>query len=184
MSTGAVLDAQRPAGNGIGETDRLYMSRNNGLFKNAGSFGDSLEISDEDETVVYRVTGKLNGLTIKMLNASGAPVFDIRRKFVSLSPGYSMIKDNKAAGIVRRKIRFSQPEFSGQIYGRELRITGDFGSFSFSICLDGREIGRVDTDCLTWGDVYAIDIIDREYRELVSVLTVIVYSSIFAEENS
>ena len=156
--------------------ERLYLSQNPGMLD------DGFEICDEDETVIYRIEGSFLGRLYRMNDAQGKNLLEMRKKLMSVAPEFSIVNAGKVCGSVRKKFKLTRPVFSGTIDGKELLVTGDLYGSEFSICLDGKVIGSVGKDSLTWGEVYAIDIINTGYRELIAAITVIIDSILTSEE--
>lgn len=135
---------------------------------------DKYDICTEDETSVYWVQGNLISHGYKIEDANGNLLLEIKKKLIALLPEYTMIKDGQEIGTIKKKIRLTKPEITGTINGEEIQIKGDLSGYHFSIKSNDVVIGNVDTERLTWGDVYSIDIKDPEKQDLVVAIAIVV----------
>lgn len=137
------------------------------------SIKDKYSICTADETPVYWVAGNLLGLSFNVQTADGNDIFTIKKKMVSITPEYTLLEGKKEIGHIKKKIRLTRPEISGEINGEELTIKGDMSGYHFSISLNGMVVGNVDTERLTWGDCYSIEVLDESKKDLIVAVAVI-----------
>lgn len=138
------------------------------------SIKDKYSICDETERPVYWVKGSLIGLSFAMEYADGSDVFTIKKKLVSLMPEYTIIQGrNNEIAHLKKKLKLTRPEIVGKVNGQELEIKGDMTGYHFSIALGGMVVGNVDTERLTWGDCYSIEVLDPRMTDLVVAIAVI-----------
>lgn len=135
---------------------------------------DKYSICTLEEEPVYWVEGNLLGLKYQIEDAQGQQIYEIRKKMIAVLPEYTIMKDGKKVAELKKKIRLTRPEILGKVEGKELQIKGDLTGYHFSIAIDGKVVGNVDTKRLTWGDVYAIGIRDVQHQELVVTIAIIV----------
>lgn len=134
---------------------------------------DKYSICTEDETPAYWVEGNLIGLSFNVQNANGSNIYTIKKKMIAIMPEYSIMEGKKEVGHIKKKIKLTRPEITGEIYGENLTIKGDMSGYHFSIMLNGTVVGNVDTERLTWGDCYSIEILDESKKDLVVTIAVI-----------
>ena len=135
---------------------------------------DKYDICDENQNSVYWVEGNLVSLGYKIEDAAGNLLLEIKKKLVSVMPEYTIKQNGKDIGKLRKKIKLTRPVVTGEINGKALEIKGDLSGYHFSIKLDDAVIGDVDTERLTWGDVYSIDIRDKEQQDIIVGIAVVV----------
>ena len=157
---------------------KLYMVQCPGLIK------DSYEICDEEETVRYRVEGGFAGLVFRMTDPDGLIVLEIKKRLVSVSHEYHMIRNGITECIIKKKFNLARPEFMGELCGEPLKITGDISSLRFGIYRAGQLVGNIEKDGLTWGEVYAIEADSRSDMERFAALAVVICSIMAEEENN
>lgn len=137
------------------------------------SIKDKYSICTEDETPVYWVEGNLIGLSFKVQTAAGDDIYTIKKKMVAIMPEYSVLEGKKEIGHIKKKMKLTRPEITGEVYGESLTIKGDMSGYHFSIMLNGMVVGNVDTERLTWGDCYSIEVLDERMTDLIVTIAVI-----------
>ena len=147
---------------------KLYMSQK------ILSIKEKYSICKEDETPVYWVQGNLTRLNYNIEDANGNNIMEIKKKLVAIMPEYKLVKDGQVIGALKKKLKFTRPVILGEVSGENIEIKGDLSGFHFSIKSNDIVIGDVDTERLTWGDVYSIDIKDEEKQDLVVAIAIIV----------
>ncbi|MDD3225766.1 MAG: hypothetical protein PHX70_13890 [Clostridium sp.] len=138
------------------------------------SIKDKYSICKEDETPVYWVVGNLLSLGYKIEDANQNLVMEIKKKLVAIMPEYTLVKDGQPIGVIKKKMKLTRPVISGKVGTEEIEIKGDISGFHFSIKSNDVVIGNVDTERLTWGDVYSIDIKDTGKQDLIVAIAIIV----------
>ena len=137
------------------------------------SIKDKYSICTLNEEPVYWVEGNLIGLSFSIQNTTGNELMKIKKKMVAIMPNYTLMKENKVFGQIKKKIKLTRPEIVGTVDGKELLIKGNLSGYSFEIFLGGQSIGAVDTERLTWGDCYSIESYIPDNTDLVVAIAVI-----------
>lgn len=157
-------------------------SRNDGIKlymkQKIVSIKDKYSICDLNQNPKYWVVGNLLGLSFKIEDANGSEIMEIKKKLIAIMPEYTIIQNEQTIGKIKKKIKLTRPVISGEVNNQEIEIKGDISGYSFSIKLNGTEIGSVDTERLTWGDVYSIDIKQADKQDLVVAIAIIVDNSL------
>jgi uncharacterized protein YxjI len=153
---------------GTSVVEKLYMRQK------VLSIKDKYSVCTEDETPVYWVQGNLVGLSYTITDANENLIMEIKKKMIAVMPKYTILKNGEVLGTINKKVKLTRPEISGQINGEDIKIKGDISGFHFEIKSNDVAIGNVDTERLTWGDVYSIDIKDIEKQDLIVAIAIIV----------
>lgn len=157
---------------------KLYMKQKIVAIK------DKYSICTENEEPVYYIEGNLVALHYNLQDNNGTTLLELKKKMVSIMPEFSIIKDGKTIGTIRKKIKLLNVEISGECEGKSLVIKGNPVARNFTILLDDVLIGGVDTERLTWGDVYSIDIADESKEHLVVAIAVVCDKIVDASNNN
>lgn len=137
------------------------------------SIGDKYSICDLDENPQYWVVGNIIGLKFKIQDNHDNEIMEINKKMVAITPEYTLIKNGEKYGHIKKKIKLTRPVIAGEIDKKPVEITGDITGYHFAIKLAEETIGTVDTERLTWGDVYSIEVRNAAYKDLVVTIAVI-----------
>lgn len=151
----------------VGESLKYYMKQK------VLSIRDKYSIYDAYENPVYNVVGKLTGLSFSVQNADGDELLSIKKKLVAVMPEYTLMEGKKEVGHIKKKMKLTRAEIAGKVNGKELTIKGDMMGYAFNIMMDGVAVGNVDTERLTWGDCYSIEVLDPELKDLIVAIAII-----------
>ncbi|HEX3020875.1 MAG TPA: LURP-one-related family protein [Lachnospiraceae bacterium] len=151
-----------------GTAAKLYM------HQKVLSIKDKYSICKEDQTPVYWVQGNLTSLGYKIEDAQGNLLIEIKKKLVSIMPEYKLIENGVEIGTIEKKMKLTRPVIAGEVKGESIEIKGDMSGYHFAIKCNDAEIGNVDTERLTWGDVYSIDIKDLSKQDFIVAIAIIV----------
>ena len=154
-----------PANTGTGDAEALFM-------KQKLTITNKFDIFDHNEETIYHVDGDLTGLGYS-IKRNGEEVLKIKKKMVAVMPSYTIVKNKEEIGKLKKKMRFTNPEVSGTINGKELTIRGDLLGFDFDIQLGGTTIGHVDKDLGHWTDCFRIQIFDSSQRDIMAAMAII-----------
>ncbi len=157
--------AAGPANTASGEAETIFM-------KQKLTITNKFDLFDMNEETVYHVEGGLTGLDFSV-QRNGQEVLEIKKKMVAVMPSYTIVKNKEEIGKLKKKMRFTNPEVSGTINGKELTIRGDLLGFDFDIQLGGTTIGHVDKDLGHWTDCFRIQIFDSSQRDIMAAMAII-----------
>lgn len=135
---------------------------------------DTYDIVDADRKTVYRVNGKFTSLAFQLTTADGAVVADIKKKFMALTPTYTISFANGQNASVKKKASLVQVEANGTVDEKELQIKGDIEEDNFKVYIDGQKIGAVAKKIFASGDSYVISFTDDSWKEIMVALVVII----------
>ena len=74
---------------------------------------------------------------------------------------------------IKKKFRLTNPELSGQVNGKELKIHGDLFGYDYDVVVGQTVIGHVDKDFGHWSDHYRIRSFDPQMQDIVIALAII-----------
>lgn len=153
----------------------LYMASGKRLYMEQKDISprDKFTVYNEDHNPVYYIQGSITGLSYRMTDSDGNEILQIRKRMVSMLPAFLIVQNGKTVAVIRKRIKFMYLEVGGKLQEKDLHVTGNYSDFNFSIRAGDSLIGRVDNECLTWGDVYGMEFLNNEDREYVVAVTVI-----------
>ena len=99
-------------------------------------------------------------------------------------PEYSIEKDHTEIAKIKTKFRLTNPELTGQVKGKELKINGNLFGNDFDILVGGAVIGHVDKEFGFGSDHYHIRSFDPDMQDVVTALAVICDTVADKEEES
>ena len=158
--------ASQPARTATGKAIELFMEQK------ALSLTPKFDIYDERQVPVYHVEGDLPRLNFS-IQKDGVEVLTLKKKLVAIMPEYTLLKNKKEIGKLKKKFKLTKPEVNGQVNDKELKIAGDIVGFDFNILYGGNDIGHVDTARTFWSDCYRIQILDERLQDLLIALAII-----------
>lgn len=162
-----VLESNVKTNTVSGESIKYYMQQK------VISVKDKYNICDEDQNPKYYVEGSITKLSYSVQTSSGQEIMEIKKKIVAIMPEYSIFVGKNEIGHVKKKMKLTRPEIVGDINGKELNIKGDIAGYHFNIEINGVAVGNVDTERLTWGDCYSIEVLDESMKETIIAIAVI-----------
>ncbi len=137
---------------------------------------DHYPVLDEDQRVVYQVDQdfKFIGNTVRVSDAQGREVFVIDKEVFTFLPKYTVQFHDGKQVFVKSRVEFFKKKIDIDYLGHELFLEGDWLDFQFSIRNGSKEIGRITREFLTWGDTYQLNVLDKDYQDLIVALTIAV----------
>lgn len=141
------------------------------------SITNKYDVCKEDGTSVYWVEGNITGLNYTV-SKNDEEIFSFKKKLVSITPEYKIYKGSEEVGEFKKKIKLSKPEMNGSFNGENISILGDLTGFHYTISVNGTVIGKVDSEKMILGDVYAISILDSAKTDLVVICGILVDNSL------
>ncbi|MCQ2592787.1 MAG: hypothetical protein MJ188_08390 [Treponema sp.] len=150
-----------------GNVTKLYMKQK--VF----TLADEYNICTEDETPVYWVKSDLVHLNFR-IEKEKEEILSIKKKLIAVLPEYTIFQDGQEIGTLKKKFKLTKPEINGTINGKSVSIAGDLMGNNYAIIFDGITVGAVDTQRLTWGDCYSIDVREPHLQDLVVTTAIIV----------
>ncbi len=135
------------------------------------SFVDKFSIYDEHENEAYWVEGDFFtiGKKLDLFDKDNNHKAHIHQKVLSLMPRYFIEVNGKdVAEVIKHYTLFKHKYY---INGFDWEITGDFLAHEYEIYRDDYTIATISKEWFTFGDAYAVDIVDGV--DPVSVLSVV-----------
>ena len=124
------------------------------------SWLDSYDIFDETGNTIYTVKGQLAwGHCLRIFDAQGRLVGEIRQRIFTLLPKFEMYLQNNYVGCISREFTFFKPKYLIDCNGWQ--VDGDFFEWDYTIRDSfGRQLATVSKELFRWTDTYVIDVID------------------------
>ncbi len=136
----------------------------------------------EDETPVYSVHSDITHLNFT-IEKGGEEIFKLKKKLIALLPEYTVFQNGNEIGHFKKKFKLTKPEILGQINGKEVNLKGDLMGNNYAIEFDGVVVANVDTQRLTWGDCYRINVRDESLQDYIMTLAIVIDNVIDAENS-
>ena len=149
-----------------GQAIEFYMKQK------AISLKPKFDMFDENENVVYHVEGDLTRLNFS-IRKDGKEVAKLKKKPIPVAPEYVICAGGKDIGKIRKKIKLTSPELTGTLNGQDVHIEGNLMGSDFDIQVGSLTIGRIDTSCQAWNDVYRVMVFDESYMDILAAITII-----------
>lgn len=126
------------------------------------SFGDKYNVFDVNENLLYKVQGEVFtfGAKLHLCSPDGTELLYIEQELFHMMPRYSLYCRGVLVASIRK--RFT-------LFGHSLTVESGYGHFEidgsvfgmdFTIAFNGRVVGTISKEWLTWGDTYRLHIAD------------------------
>ena len=142
------------------------------MKQKAISLKPQFDMFDENENVVYHVSGDIPRLNFSVLQ-DGSEVIKLKKKPIPVAPEYVLVVDGKEIGKIKKKIKLTNPELTGTINGKDVHIVGSLMGTDFDIKIGSATVGQVDTTSQIWNDVYRVKVLDESYKDIMAAITII-----------
>lgn len=146
---------------------------------------DHYPIRDEADNIVYQVDQEfqLIGKTVHVSDVTGNRLFTVRREILTLLPRFVVELADGRELLLQSKLSFFYKVIEVEPTDFGITIEGDFFSKEFEVLRDGNPIGRISRKWLSFGDKFAIEVLDEEQEELFVAIMIALDSIIDAEQS-
>lgn len=121
------------------------------------SWFDSYFIYDENDEIVYYVSGKLSwGHLFHIENARKELVGIIRQEVLHFLPQYAIYRNDQLIGKIKKQFSLFKPKFDLEFLNWS--IHGDFFEWNYQIVSQTRLIATITKEWFHLRDVYVIDV--------------------------
>lgn len=140
------------------------------------SIGDSYSIYDDTQQEIFRVQGEWLsiGAKIHLYDMHGEELFFIAGKVLSFLPQYSIYRGDRLCAQVKKEFSLFSPRLTITSNYGDFEINGDFWDHNYSISREGRELGVIRKEWMTWGDCYEMLVYDPSNAPFFSALVIAV----------
>ena len=137
---------------------------------------DHYQVMDENQNTVYQVDQdfKLIGNTVHVNDVSGREIFVIDKEILTFLPRYVVHFADGKKVVLKSRFTLFKKQIDVESEGLHLELEGNFFDFHFSVFENGREIGSITREFLTWGDTYVLNILDESKEAYVLALMIAV----------
>ena len=142
------------------------------MKQKAISIKPKFDMFDADENVIYHVEGDITRLNFS-IKKDGKEVVKLKKKPIPVAPEYVICAGGKEIGKIRKKIKLTAPELTGKLNGQDVHIVGNLMGSDYDIQVANLTIGRIDTSCQVWNDVYRVMVFDESYMDILAAITII-----------
>ncbi|WP_208559807.1 LURP-one-related/scramblase family protein [Marinilactibacillus kalidii] len=138
------------------------------------SFRDQFSVRDDSERMLYRVEGKVLSLGSKLhiYNTYDEEIIYIEQKLLRFLPEYDLYQNGEKVATVKKDFNFFKNNYA--IIGPDWDVEGSFMAHNYVIKQNGSVIAAINKEWLSWGDTYAIDILDKEQTELLLGVVIVI----------
>lgn len=139
------------------------------------SFADRFDITDVYETPVFQVEGKIFaiGNKLKIYDMDENELVYIEEQVFRFLPEYSIYRDGKVLGKVKKELTFFRPKFNIESILGNFIIDGDVFHYNFNIIKNGMIIANISKKWIAFSDTYSVDIEPSEDQSFILALVII-----------
>lgn len=138
------------------------------------SIGDTYDIYDENDNVVYQVTSQLISVRHRkfLKDINGNLLYVIKRKIIDILPKY-IIEDSSENQVAVLQKKFSlRTSFNISGTSKNYEIKGDFMAWHWDLLEDGEVIATISKKIIHLADSYYLDIKEGEDAALVAAFVI------------
>lgn len=138
---------------------------------------DHYDVFDENENAVYRVDQDLKfiGNTVHVSDATtGQEIFVIDKKILALLPEFHVHFTDGREIRLKSRLSFLRHKIDIESEGLDLYLEGNILDHQFQIYQNRDIIASIDKAWLTWGDTYALTIMDESQQDLIVAIMIAV----------
>ncbi len=150
------------------------------------SFGDKYQIYDVEQNPVFNAWGEVftMGNKIHLCDTNNRELIYIQQKVMSFMPTFYLYTDNNLLATIKQEFTFFKKNISVESSYGNFEIVGDFWDHEYSIICNGRVLGKVSKEWLTWGDVYSLEIFEESRSQFFVALVLTIDCILEGEKNS
>jgi uncharacterized protein YxjI len=136
------------------------------------SLSEKFTVKDEQERDVYFVEGSFLKIpkTFSILDAERNEITLITKKTFSFLPTFFVEVDGQEAVTIKKDFTFFKQRYAIEAAG--IDVQGNWWDMEFDILKNGEVIGSVSKQWFSWGDSYAVEVLDEELEHLIISLVV------------
>ncbi len=139
------------------------------------TLGDNFTIKDDAGIDRFIVRGQIFtlGNKLRIYDMAGQELIFIEQKLFRFLPEYTIYYLGSPMATVKKEFTFFKPKF--EIYSDRYNysIVGNFWAMDFTIREDGRDIAYISKRWISWGDTYAVDILEDENQAFILALVIV-----------
>lgn len=146
---------------------------------------DRYDIYDEQQNPVYHVHQDFTflGNRVNVEKYDNTKSFVIERRILTLMPKYDVtFRDGKSFSIFQR-FTFLKKRLEVESNSYSLELRGSFWDLNFEVFNNNIKVGHIEKAFLTWGDTFAITVIDPEFEEELVALMIAIDNIQDSESN-
>ncbi len=149
------------------------------------SVGDKYNIFDANENLIYKASGQLFsfGNKLHLCNSNDEELVFIKQKVLTFLPSFELYVRGELFATVKKEFTFFCKKINVESSLGSFVIDGNFFDHEYTITCDGKLLGTVSKEWLTWGDVYALNINTEENSEFFVALVLAIDCILEGEEN-
>ena len=146
------------------------------------SWGDKFDVCDVNGQSRYYVEGEVFswGKKLHVYDRYNREVAFIKQELFTWMPKFKVYVNQNEVATVRREFSFFLPSY--HVDGPDWNVEGSFLEHSYQITKNGRPIVSIEKEWLTWGDTYALSIVD-EADEILALAVVLTIDCVIAQQN-
>lgn len=127
------------------------------------AIGDKYDITDANETPVFRVEGEIftfGSARLHLYAADGRELYFVERELFHFMPRYTIYAGRTAAASIKKNFTLFGHSLSvDSVYGH-FEIEGSVFGWNFQVLFNGAVAATIDKAFLSWGDAYHLHIED------------------------
>lgn len=148
---------------------------------------DDYSITDENETPVYYVDGKLLSLgkNLSFQDMQQNELLHIQQKLLNWGPTYEITHNGELVAVVKKELfTFFHCVFHVDEPGHDaLTAEGNFNDHEYVFTRAGRQVGSVSKQWFTFADTYGVEVDGSEDPVLLLACTVVIDEGCHGDQN-
>lgn len=139
---------------------KLYIKQK--VFK----FLDHYPVTDENQNEKYQVdqSFRMLGFRVDVSKSTGEPVFSVEKEVFAFLPRYHVTFEGGGEYTVQSQFRLFKTALDIEGLEETINLEGDLFDLDFEVTANGRTVGRIAHQWLSWGDTYEIEVIEPGYE--------------------
>ena len=135
------------------------------------SVGEKFSVIDENERPQYFVSGSFMRVPkrFSITDSHNREVGTITKKVISWLPKF-FVNVGSEEIVIAKEFTLFKPKYN--ISTHDLTVKGNWWDMNFTVSKYGKPIAEISQKWLSWGDSYAVTILDEEFEQIVISLVI------------
>lgn len=141
------------------------------------------DVFDETQQEVYKIEGSFMQIpkTFTIFDLQRNEKALITKKTFSFLPTFYVEVEGRQLFTIKKEFTFFKAKYA--IEGAGIQVQGNVWSMEFEIIQNGKKIGQVSKEWLTWGDTYHIQVFEEQW-EMIVIALVVAIDCVKADQNN
>lgn len=148
------------------------------------SIGEKFLVTDEYQRPLYAIEGSFLKIPkeFRITTTDGQSVARIQKKVFSFLPTFYVELADRQTIEIKKELTFIKPKYT--ISMKDLHVTGNWWDMNFQVTKGQKTIATIEKKWVSWGDTYAIKMMDEAFEQTIVSLVVAIDCVKAAERNN